>query len=351
MSTTGGNKGIVLVTGSAGMLGRTLCRMLVAKGYSVRSLDRVPFQLEGVSHTVADLRDAKTLKEVIPVLVQDVNTIYHTASLISQDPREDALMYEVNIQATQKLIELAIKNRVPRLIYTSSIDVVFSGNPIHRGDETLSYPVKYLDYYSYSKATAEQAVLNSHNPMGLLTCSLRPAGIYGPGDAVRMPAILKQIRANTWFAIGNGQAEFNHVYVDNVAHAHIMAAEALHPESENGGQAYFITDHAPSFFFDFFEPFIAELGYRIKRRTIPFGIAMFMAYIIRWLSRLPGFQKLAGADLTPYAVASTARDFSFVHDRATEDFGYEPIVSYEEAFKQTVKDLRKRGLGAHTKTE
>ena len=46
-----------------------------------------------------------------------------------------------------------------KLIYTSSIDVVFGGAPIKDGDESLPYPVKFLDYYSYSKSLAEKDII------------------------------------------------------------------------------------------------------------------------------------------------------------------------------------------------
>lgn len=47
--------------------------------------------------------------------------------------------------------------------------------------------------------------------------------------------------------------------------------------------------------------------------------------------------------LTRYTVASTALDFSFVHDKATRDFNYQPIVPLDIAIEETIKDLRQRG--------
>ena len=337
-------KELVLVTGAAGLVGRRLTAMLLQRGYRVRTLDLQPLPLAGTEHLQGDLRDEGLIKQAL----DGVEVVFHTASYISLDPREDAAMHEINVVATQQLIKEARRMGVNKLIYTSSIDVVYEGKPIRRGDEELPYPKKFMDYYAYSKAAAEQAVLNAHNPLALCTVSLRPAGIYGPGDRVRLPALLEEVRKGRWVVIGDGQAEFNHVYVDNVAHAHILAAERLMPDSEIGGQAYFITDHAPSFFFDFFKPIIEGLGYRPKVKKLPYGFAMGLAKFLTWWDVLPWNKHREAPKLTPYVVASTARDFSFVHDRAADELEYRPIVSQKEAIKATIRDLRERGFAAHS---
>jgi nucleoside-diphosphate-sugar epimerase len=51
--------------------------------------------------------------------------------------------------------------------------------------------------------------------------------------------------------------------------------------------------------------------------------------------------------ITRYVVASTCRDFSFTRAKAARDFGYEPIVSLEQAQAETIAWLRQSGW-AHT---
>ena len=333
-----------LVTGAAGFLGRRLSEMLLAKGRRVRTFDRQPLELPGAEHVQGDLRDDALVAQIL----KDVTVVIHTASYISIDPREDAAMYEINIVANQRLLDASRKAGVKKFVYTSSIDVVYDGRPIRRGDETLPYPKRYLDYYGYSKATAEQAVLHAHDPKGMLTCALRAAGIFGPGDKLRVPSLINMVRKGNWFQIGKGDAEFNHVYVDNLAHAHILAVDALRPNSPVGGQTYFITDHEPSFFFDFFIPIFEGLGYRPKARKIAYRAAMLAARLLTWWDHMPWNKHRQAPNLTPYTVASTAKDFSFVHDKATRDFGYVPVVSREGAIAATIRDLRERGFAAHS---
>ncbi len=46
-------------------------------------------------------------------------------------------------------------------------------------DERLEVPSKALDAYNLTKAQAEKLVLEANGKDGLLTCALRPAGIFG----------------------------------------------------------------------------------------------------------------------------------------------------------------------------
>jgi len=57
--------------------------------------------------------------------------------------------------------------------------VVFSGDDLQNVDERLPYPQVPFDAYSDSKAKAEKFVLEANGKGGLLTVSLRPAGIFG----------------------------------------------------------------------------------------------------------------------------------------------------------------------------
>ena len=61
--------------------------------------------------------------------------------------------------------------------------------------------------------------------------------------------VVRAIRGGQYRRLGDGSARFNHVYVDNVAFAHILAAQHLTSDGPVGGEAYFIIDYEPSNFF------------------------------------------------------------------------------------------------------
>lgn len=56
------------------------------------------------------------------------------------------------------------------------------------------------------------------------------------------------------------------------------------------------------------------------------------ALFSRWIT--------TGPVITRYTVAATCRDFWFTHSAATRDFGYQPIVTADEAYSRTLDWLR-----------
>ena len=89
------------------------------------------------------------------------------------------MYYRVNVDGTKTVIAAAIETGVRKLVFTSSAGVTFNGSDIINGDERLPPPDVPMDAYNDSKAKAEAAVLEANGKNGLLTVSLRPAGIFG----------------------------------------------------------------------------------------------------------------------------------------------------------------------------
>lgn len=334
---------LCLLFGATGLLGSSLLEQLLARGKRVRLFVRQRISDNRVEQFLGDICNEEDVREA----VNGVDVVFQAVSIIDWNPRKPDLLYDVNVKGNHHVIKACIDFGVKKLIYTSSIDVVFGGQSLHYADETTPYPEKHLDYYSDSKTIAEKEVIAANGrpngKEGLLTCSLRAAGIYGPGDRVRFPTIIEAARKGNPPRLGDGTAIFSHVYVENVAHAHILAAEKLEKGSPLEGQCYFITDHDATNFFDFvYDDICGKLGYEMSGRRIPYWLAKMVAAVSEWWVKVKRGDK--APLLTNYTVAATCRDFSFTHAKATRDFGYEPIVTREEAIRRTLDDLRARGL-------
>ncbi|GAA5945451.1 hypothetical protein JCM3775_006782, partial [Rhodotorula graminis] len=77
-------------------------------------------------------------------------------------------------------------------------------------------------------AKAESIVLAANGKGGLLTVAIRPAGIFGPGDRQAIPGMMDVLKSGkTKFQVGTNENLFDWTYVDNVVHAHLVAAERL----------------------------------------------------------------------------------------------------------------------------
>ena len=325
-----GESKVCLVTGGAGMLGRAIVSQLLEKGQSVRIIDLEPAENSRAEMMLGDIRDAAAVRRACA----DVDTVFHTAAAV-WDPKLPLGLYEeTNAKGTQIIIDACLQLGVPRLVYSSSLDVVLDGKCSHcLADESAPYPadVTKMNRYAYSKMMGELAVLKANGP-ALSTCSLRIVGMYGPGDKYHLPNVIKVVKSGLNIHLGDGKAQFSHVFSGNAAHAHIMAAEHLGPGSPVAGQVYFITDHDTGNFFEFMDPFLEQLGIRRPRVSIPYGLANALAGVVERCSKTSNFNR--------FSVYSTCVDSTFVHHKATRDFGYQPRYSREEAFDITVTWLK-----------
>lgn len=330
----------ILVIGGAGMLGSALVEHLSAAGHTVRSFDRDLSSpaAEGVEVITGDIRSL----EAVQSACAGMDAVIHTASLVNQTPGKSQLMDDINLGGTANVITACQDQGVPRLVYTSSVDVVFDGTPIHGGDETIPYPTHHLDHYGHTKMLAEQAVIAANGVRGLATCSLRSAGLYGPGDRHRFPQVIPLVQTSGKLTrIGDGRSCFNHVFIENMAYAHRLAAEQLSLDAPCAGQCYFITEGEPSNFFAFFEPYLKALNIPYTHSSIPDALAMLLARLSEAIYHLSPPSLRRAPLITRYAVAATGRDFWFASDKAARDLGYTPPVSQQEAFERTLAWAKK----------
>jgi nucleoside-diphosphate-sugar epimerase len=335
----------VLVTGGAGFLGRAILRELAqAPVAELRVLDLLEVdsrEFPGVVSRVGDIRDADAVLEACP----GVDVVLHAASQIDWGHATPDQLAEVNVGGTENVLRACREARVRGLVYTSSMDAVCGTRPVVRADETLAYPRRFANEYARTKALAEQRVIRADAPE-LRTCVLRPCGMFGEGDPYHVANVLRIVKAGSLpFRIGDGRAAFQHVYVGNVAHAHVLAMRALlEPDTRVGGEIYFITDDSPAVnFFDFMEPILQELGYALppKSRSVPYpvmwtigafleGIALACRPFVRFVPTL-----------TRSSVRFVCHDHTFVGEKARRHFGYEPIYSESDAIKRTVDWFRR----------
>jgi nucleoside-diphosphate-sugar epimerase len=325
---------VYLVTGGAGMLGRAIVSQLLEQGKTVRIIDIEPAKEDRADIIVGDIRDAAAVRKAC----DGVDTVFHAAAAV-WDPNLPPTIYEeTNVVGTKLIIDTCIQLGVPRLVYTSSMDVVMDGKHGHcLADESLPYPTdsRKMNRYAYSKMMGEQAVIKANAPT-FSTCALRLVGMYGPGDKYHLPNIVKNAKSGINIRLGNGKAQFSHIFSGNAAHAHILAAEHLAPNSPVAGQIYFITDHHTGNFFDFMNPFLEQLGIPVPKRSIPRGLANVLGWSVEKFSTKSNFNRF-----TVYCVCV---DHTFVHDKATRDFGYQPIFTAEEAFNITLEWLKTQKL-------
>jgi nucleoside-diphosphate-sugar epimerase len=338
-----------LVTGAGGFLGSALLRMLVARGDKVRTVQRGRYPAldalrdRGVEQVHGDLADAGVARRA----TDGIDCVFHVAAKAGVWGK--AADYErSNVRATAALLEASIENGVGRFVMTSSPSVTFDGHDAKHADESLPYPARHLYHYGRTKAEAERRVLaangtttRSSDGTGgvLLTCALRPHLVFGPGDPHILPRMVRRARAGRLAIVGDGTNLVDVTYVDNAAHAHVLAADALGaPEHRPAGKAYFIAQGTPVHPFAWLSGILAEIGLPPIRRRVPLRAAYAIGAVCEALwTALP----LPGEPLmTRFLAAQLGTSHYYDLSAARRDFGYAPIVDDAEALRRTVAWLR-----------
>ncbi|WFD24057.1 3beta-hydroxysteroid-4alpha-carboxylate 3-dehydrogenas(decarboxylating) [Malassezia equina] len=250
MSNSAPTQELHFVIGGAGFLGSHIVNALVNRGEKyVASFDiREPAEaIQGARYYEGDLTKEETIVQALDCAQLDFQSgpshrhsvvVYHTASPVAGLGPE---VYErVNVLGTEIVIDVCKdpKNHVHKLVFTSSAGVVFTGHDLIYVDERLEYPDTPMDAYNDTKARAEKAVLEANDEDGLQTIALRPAGIFGPGDRQALPGFFQVLEnKRTKWQIGNNTNLFDWTYVENVAHAHLLASDSLGVKGPNGRPA------------------------------------------------------------------------------------------------------------------
>jgi nucleoside-diphosphate-sugar epimerase len=329
----------VLVTGGGGFIGKALVRELVGSGIETTVIGRNPYpELEslGVQCLRGDIRDQSFLEQALA----GYDTVFHVAAKAGI---WGALQeyYAVNTAGTANVIAACRKNGVPRLVYTSTPSVVFDRNSLEGVDETMVYAVKPLCHYAASKILAEQAVLQA-NAGDLRTIAIRPHLVWGPGDHHLVPRLLERGRAHTLKIVGSGENRVDIAYIDNVVHAHLLAAKNLETTGSGAGQAFFIGQEEPVLLWQWINDLFVRLNIPPVTQRVPLAIAYGAGMAMESLYTVLG--KAGEPRMTRFLAYQLAKSHWFSHQKAEKLLGYRPLVDTDVGLVRLVDWLNTEAI-------
>ena len=217
---------MIAVTGATGHVGNVLSRALRSKGEQVRALilpneDTSSLKGLNVEYAQGDICRPETLDG----WVKGARDVYHLAGAISILPGQMEMLEKVNVNGTKNVVDACLRNKVRRLVYTSSIHAVREAPHGTATDERMPFdPVNVLGDYAKSKALASLEVVSGIGK-GLDAVIVCPTGIIGPFDF----RISEMGRMFVNFASGKLKARIDGAYdfvdVRDVAAGHVLACE------------------------------------------------------------------------------------------------------------------------------
>ncbi len=228
----------ILVTGGTGFTGGNLCRRLARDGHFVRALVRDPVRAgalcsHGVELAMGDLRDAASLRQA----VEEIEIVYHIASLFRPENVSRRDMWEVNVEGTKALLDAAAGAGVKRFVHCSTAGV---HGGIEHPPATEETPYGPGDYYQESKTEGERIALRYMAEGRLPLVVFRPAGIYGPGDE-RFLKLVKAIYHRRFVMLGSGAVQYQMVFIEDLIDGILLCGTS----GRAPGNVYLLTGDAP----------------------------------------------------------------------------------------------------------
>ncbi len=338
---------VILVTGGSGFLGKAIVNELLDPGSAIkvkeiRVLDIKAFEgkyKENVRFYLGDIQNYEDVNEAC----KGVDLVIHSAAIIDWGTKDEKEVLSINFGGTENVVRACYENKINNLIYTSSLDAVYTAKALVNIDESQEYPEEYITSYCESKVLSEKLILASNGPE-LKTCVLRPSDIYGEADPYHIDPLIDMAKSGFYIRLGNGKSKCQHVYVGNMAHAHVLAGSALLQNNANIlGKVYFITDGPGANFFSFFDQIVLEAGHKIWPKNL--WLARWLAYPLASLTEFGALLirpiKRVDVKFSRFAVAYTCTDFTYTSERAKNDFNFIPKYSIEEGIKRTAHYYKK----------
>jgi dihydroflavonol-4-reductase len=191
----------ILITGAAGSLGHTLSNLMIQDNDRVIGFLLPSEKEELLDHRViimrGDVLDKDSLRKAFEVLGPQ-GSVIHCAGMISIDPKVSARIYNVNVEGTKNIVDLAHEYNVEHFIYVSSVHAI---PELKKGlviEETQAIsPDKVFGHYSKSKAMATRYVMDKM-AKGFPASIVYPSGIISDEDVKNafMTQMVKDYLAN-----------------------------------------------------------------------------------------------------------------------------------------------------------
>jgi dihydroflavonol-4-reductase len=217
----------LLVTGGTGFLGAYIIRELVDRNYHVRAIRRSGKLPSFISSTIldkvewvdGDVLDVVALEDAM----EGIDAVIHSAAVVSFVSSEKKKMYQVNVEGTANVVNMALEHGVKKLIHISSVAALGRLEKGGTVDEEKRWEESKVNTdYAKSKHKAELEVYRGIGE-GLEAVILNPSTILGFGDWNSSScAIFKNIyKGFKWYTPGlNGFVD-----VEDVAKVAVLLLE------------------------------------------------------------------------------------------------------------------------------
>ncbi len=230
----------ILVIGGAGFIGAFVVKELLKEdikeviiydNFARGNMDNLTEALQDNRCSIFDLGGDIRDTDVLDAAMQGVDYVFHLAAMwllhCKDFPRT---AFNVNIGGTFNVLEACVKNKVKKLVSSSSASVY--GDAVEL-PMTENHPFNNKNFYGASKIAGEAMCTAFNDRYGLEIIGLRYMNVYGRGQDQTaaytgvVPIMLNKIEAGESPTInGDGSQAYDFIYVEDVARCNVAAAKS-----------------------------------------------------------------------------------------------------------------------------
>lgn len=209
----------ICLLGGTGFVGRSVARLLVRRGFSVRvptrrrQRHRNLLVLPGLELVQADIHDEDTLD----TLFEGCDAVINLVGILNERGHDGSGFRRAHVELAEKIVRACQRADVTRLVQMSALKANMDRGPSH---------------YLRTKGEAEQIIKNLCGEDIAYTI-FRPSVIFGPQDSF-LNRFAKLLRMSPVLPVAQLDARFAPVYVEDVAEAFGKALE----DSNTHGRTY-----------------------------------------------------------------------------------------------------------------
>ena len=321
----------VLVTGGAGFIGSHLIKKLLSEGLNVRVLVRQnsihagrlkKFDVDVIQGDISD-------REMVYEATRGVQVVYHAAASLSSDWDE---LCQTNINGTGYLIDAALKHKVDRFVFLSTLAVYelldLRKNETVRENSPYQKNPRAMGPYAFSKIEGEKQVMDAYRSKGLKATIVRPGMVIGPLGRIFFPHFGYHYKHILFLMIGKGDMILPLTYVENTVDGIYRASV----EDKAIGQAYNLVDDGAITVRDYIERFIRVTGIPARIISLPYAVPYLATTTYEVAARFGLLRR--GVTSRAQLRWKQAR-VHFDSTKAKNELKWAPTVSMEEGLNRT----------------
>lgn len=232
-------KDIILITGVAGFIGSSLASELLQRNYTVVGIDALirPDRKKSNYKNLELLtnytnfyfynEDIRSNNLLTVFKKHNISKVVHLAALagVRTSITNADLYFDINVNGTKNIYQIASDNHVKRFIFASSSSVYGNSNKIPFSESQKLFP---KSPYAKSKRDAERFIKNNYKKHKISCIILRFFSVYGPrGRSDMAPYLFTKAAFNAEVIkqYGQGNSARDYTYISDIVNGIIKSLE------------------------------------------------------------------------------------------------------------------------------